>query len=451
WQLMDGSTPLAEFQIRGNGENISVSDPTQRDQLPGDIDGDGMLDRWEQTYGAFDPTLDPDQDTLSNLREFQVGTNPNKFDSDGDGASDAAELERGTDPLDALADREAVKSFPDLSEQSPYFEAVMGLTRMGYIQGYGDGTFKPNQAVSRAEALKILMSVIRCENCQSPAEQTRLQFDPADKNLEYFRQFHDGVFQGASDPLKQFAFSQDQVEARDQTIRSYFDIKLEDWFYYCVEVATDLGLVHGYRGVEGGINALGYFLPARQVNIAELMKMVIEAMGEKGAKSEVKYGLPFAWWNDPDNNYLAKAEELKLLLSQHDYLNPQREASRAEVAYAAWQILQKNKDLDLDGDGLTNERDSCPCQAETDVTLGQADGCPEDAEPGRGPVLLPPRDLPTLFSGIEIVQQLDCRCLFVVPADLFNGSTFFGVITGAGEDSDKVYVKSNEVTGPEQE
>ncbi len=431
WQVIQNGAILAEVQIRGPGEKVNVIDPLDRDVLPGDEDEDGMLDRWEETYGIEDPAADPDTDGLNNLAEFQIGTNPLNQDSDGDGLADGEEI----DPLSAAStEREVV--FADVPASNPYFEAISELSRFGFIQGYEDGSFRPDQPVTRAEAIKILMSVIRCENCEFPSQVTIDEFDPTLKDTEYFLGFHDGVFgNSSSDPLKNFAFEEGDLISRDPNIRTYLDVAEDDWFYYCVEIATELGLINGYRGFEDGVNALGSYLPQRNVNVAELMKMVIEAIGDKGKQSDRVFGSAEGWWNDPSNNYIARAEEdLGLLLENTDYEDPLRKTTRAEVAYAAFRVLRENGVLDFDGDGITNQSDDCPCKAGRRDDSGLAHGCP---------ALFDIRKPERLFEGIEIIQSLDCRCLALVNADLFLGSTFFAVITG--RDEEEVIGKSNTV------
>jgi hypothetical protein len=70
----------------------------------GDSDGDGLWDRFEERWGATDPTMrdtdrdgvkdgleDEDGDRLSNLGEQRFHTDPTNADTDGDGKRDGAE------------------------------------------------------------------------------------------------------------------------------------------------------------------------------------------------------------------------------------------------------------------------------------------------------------------------------------------------------------------------
>jgi YD repeat-containing protein len=70
-----------------------------------DADGDQMPDGWETAHGLnpnnpADALLNTDGDGLTNLAEFQAGTDPTLADTDGDGVPDGAEIAAGTDPLD---------------------------------------------------------------------------------------------------------------------------------------------------------------------------------------------------------------------------------------------------------------------------------------------------------------------------------------------------------------
>lgn len=64
-----------------------------------DTDGDGMPDEWEKEVG-LDPDLDDssrdyDGDLLTNLKEYQLKTNPKNADTDGDGMPDKYEYDYG--------------------------------------------------------------------------------------------------------------------------------------------------------------------------------------------------------------------------------------------------------------------------------------------------------------------------------------------------------------------
>lgn len=68
-----------------------------------DTGSDGLPDDWENQYfGNLNqgPNDDPDEDGLTNLQEYQHGTDPTNPDTDGDGAEDSAELAEGKNPLD---------------------------------------------------------------------------------------------------------------------------------------------------------------------------------------------------------------------------------------------------------------------------------------------------------------------------------------------------------------
>ena len=78
-----------------------------------DTDGDGMPDDYEIANGfnPLDPSdagQDADSDGLTNLQEYQLGTNPHNPDTDGDGIPDGQEVKLGTNPLDPDTDHDGL-------------------------------------------------------------------------------------------------------------------------------------------------------------------------------------------------------------------------------------------------------------------------------------------------------------------------------------------------------
>ncbi|UCE73790.1 MAG: hypothetical protein JSV56_12305 [Methanomassiliicoccales archaeon] len=86
----DGLTNIQEYN--------AGTDPTNPD-----TDGDGMPDGWEVQHGLnplnyWDRYSDPDGDGLNNIGEYQYDTDPNDPDTDGDTMYDGWEVDNGLDP-----------------------------------------------------------------------------------------------------------------------------------------------------------------------------------------------------------------------------------------------------------------------------------------------------------------------------------------------------------------
>jgi predicted DNA-binding antitoxin AbrB/MazE fold protein len=125
-------------------------------------------------------------------------------------------------PVGAAA---TAKGFADVSANSPYYNAVMDLENRGIISGYPDGTFKPDQVVNRAEALKLIL----------------------------------GAAQIAGRPAWDSGSNADYSDVKDWKV----------WYYPYLNAAADNGIAEGYPD--------GTFKPEQQVNLVENLKMLIKA------------------------------------------------------------------------------------------------------------------------------------------------------------------------------
>lgn len=89
-----------------------------------DFDASGIPDWWEMKH-ALQPgspalaVTDSDGDGLTNLQEFQRGTNPRRTDSDGDGLTDSQEVALNTDPLNADTDGDGLSDFAEVNAPIP--------------------------------------------------------------------------------------------------------------------------------------------------------------------------------------------------------------------------------------------------------------------------------------------------------------------------------------------
>ncbi|MFC1582827.1 hypothetical protein ACFL4W_04745, partial [Planctomycetota bacterium] len=127
-----------------DGTNSPVNDSltvTINPDPANDEDIDGLPDDWELLYFAdvldCDPGVDTDGDDLTNVEEYNAGTNPIIGDSDGDGIPD------GDDPypLTAVAAAAGTQGGCSPSSSSSFlvliFALVLGMTkiRAGKVEG----------------------------------------------------------------------------------------------------------------------------------------------------------------------------------------------------------------------------------------------------------------------------------------------------------------------------
>ena len=132
----------------------------------------------------------------------------------------------------------AASRFSDVNG-TKYETAVSVLNANGVIDGYSDGTFKPQNSVTRAELCKLLVAALKLKNTGNAT----LQFSDVDSTM---------------------------------------------WFYDYVKTAVDNGIIIGYSD--------GTFKPNNDVTYAEMFTMIIRAMKKENEISN-KSDWPGAYIN----------------------------------------------------------------------------------------------------------------------------------------------------------
>ena len=152
--------------------------------------------------------------------------------------------------------------YPDVKLDDWFNNAISTLTNMGIINGYEDGTFRPNNPITRAELTKMAVSF----------------FSSAD---QYFGK-----------------------------TPSFSDVPADAWYTRFIAAAEALGLINGYPD--------GTFRPTNYITRAETCTIVNRTLGRGPHKDHL---LPYAEminWpdNTPDAWYYAQIQEAS---NSHDY------------------------------------------------------------------------------------------------------------------------------------
>jgi hypothetical protein len=167
--------------------------------------------------------------------------------------------------------------FTDVPQTNPSYVSITFLRQQNILGGYSDGTFKPDQLVNRAEALKILLT----------GNKTQL---PA-----------------------------------SVTTPSFKDYSASAWFAPYVEAAKSIGIVSG--------NPDGTFAPSRNVTRAEFLKMLLTLNSlktDKWANQQMFTDVPANAWYAAYMNYAGQAG--LIAKDSKNMLYPSQALTRADVA-----------------------------------------------------------------------------------------------------------------------
>ncbi len=171
--------------------------------------------------------------------------------------------------------------FADIAEIDPHYQAIKFLKNEGVIEGYPDGTFKPNNSVSRVEVTKFILEGLG-------------------------------------------------TDLLDAKTLSFKDIDSNQWYASYIYTAMKKGIIEGYPD--------GTFKPTNSVNKVEFLKMLIEAMN-----IDVNPNVKKFTFTDLDENqwyapYVRFAIDKNLIEYEGRQFKPNEPMTREQVAEAIYRV-----------------------------------------------------------------------------------------------------------------
>lgn len=178
----------------------------------------------------------------------------------------------------------ASRNFPDVNQVHPYFKAVETLALQDVVHGYPDGFFRPDDPVSRVEALKIAMlsSGKNVKNLKGD-----VNFPDVPDGIWYTpfveRAQKEGVMTGFVDGF----FYPDQKITYMEALKIILRLNglLEDyependdelWFLPYLKAANDHGLMEPIMAKKPEVLARNQFVPASWITRGEISYLAFE-------------------------------------------------------------------------------------------------------------------------------------------------------------------------------
>jgi hypothetical protein len=178
-------------------------------------------------------------------------------------------------------------SFPDVGPTYKYQEAIKQMAARGVISGYSDGTFGPNNPVTRAQFAKIVpltMHLPVTEDLVAPFSD----LGPDDSSSLY-------------------------------------------WHEYIAAIAS-MGITTGYPD--------GTFHPSETISLAQLLTMIVRAANDKLRQTPGAYSPPFTNFGAPHYDNARRAAYNGLFAGFQDSYLWTGAATRGECALFLWNLIE---------------------------------------------------------------------------------------------------------------
>ena len=250
-------------------------------------------------------------------------------------------------PVPSIAEAATTPVFTDVKSTHWAASTIYDFVNYGYMKGYEDGTFKPNQATTRGEAVVIIARTMGIDL----TTEYKPKFLDVPENHPYYRAISKltevGVISDSSyfypnAPLKRSEITKMiakayGVEVDNQNQSSFKDLSSKFWAKDYIESLADANIVKGITGTT--------FEPNQNVTRAQMALLAKRGIAFKGQveKLEICYDYLQKDYISTVNNY--KQWESKILTLVND-IRVQNNVDKLELDPALTQIaIIKAKDM----------------------------------------------------------------------------------------------------------
>ncbi len=302
--MTPGETVEISFSYKATAEGTLKNKVTVTGEP--DVDGNGEPDNDPELPDPKDEDEAPDVDVDKNTPVTPVGPTP-ELDKGGDHLSYIIGYPDGSvQPMGTITRAEVAtiffrlltdesrayywsqeNSFTDVDLTDWFNNAVSTMAAAGIVNGYPDGSFRPQAPVSRAEFAAIA--------------------------TRFTEEGRDGVSQ--------------------KYFKQYFkDVNQDDWYAAAVELAYELGWAQGYAG---------NYRPEDDMTRAEVMTMVNRIMEREVEEENMLDDMIFWPDNLPSAWYYEAVQEAT---NSHTYKRTNKKVPNLDFYYEEWKKLLENPD-----------------------------------------------------------------------------------------------------------
>lgn len=186
------------------------------------------------------------------------------------------------------------KALTDITPEDKYYVAISYLLEQGFISGYEDQTFRANQPVNKAEALKMIFTALK------PVDEATLT-------------------------------------ASYQS--SFADVNPTAWYAPYVSSAETLAIISG--------DGSGNFYPEKTINLGETLKILLKSADPTYTYTNVEGYIyndtPAEAWFTPFTSHAGSKEIINVYSNNN--VNPEQEMTRGYLAELLYRFLKSKEGI----------------------------------------------------------------------------------------------------------